>query len=163
MVDVLLVDFVCQQFKVYWVVFELVCFEIIEIVVVGNFDVVVQMMYGMCELGCWFVFDDFGFGMLLFIYFKCLLVDYVKIDGVFVKDMVKDVVDFLMVEVIYNIVYCMGLCMVVEFVQNDVIIEMLCGLGVDYVQGYGVEKLCLLDDVMCSSEVVFEVWLFVVV
>jgi EAL domain-containing protein (putative c-di-GMP-specific phosphodiesterase class I) len=78
--------------------------------------------------------------MSSFAYLKRLPVDYVKIDGAFVKDMEKDAVDFAMVEAIHNVAHRMGLRTVAEFVQNDTTIEMLRGLGVDYVQGWGVEK-----------------------
>jgi len=146
MADASLVDFVRQQLKTHRVAPELVCFEITETAAVGNFDVAVQMMHGMRELGCRFALDDFGAGMSSFTYLKRLPVDYVKIDGAFVKDMAKDAVDFAMVEAIHNVAHRMGLRTVAEFVQNDATIDMLRGLGVDYVQGYGVEKPRPLDD-----------------
>lgn len=140
MADPSLVDFVRQELKRHRVAPELVCFEITETAAVGNFDVAVQMMHGLRELGCRFALDDFGAGMSSFAYLKRLPVDYIKIDGAFVKDMAKDEVDFAMVEAIHNVAHRMGLRTVAEFVQNDVTIEMLRLLGVDYVQGYGVEK-----------------------
>lgn len=161
MADASLVDFVRQQLKTHRVAPELVCFEITETAAVGNFDVAVQMMHGMRELGCRFALDDFGAGMSSFTYLKRLPVDYVKIDGAFVKDMSKDAVDFAMVEAIHNIAHRMGLRTVAEFVQNDATIEMLRGLGVDYVQGYGVEKPRPLDDATRSSQAVPEPMLLV--
>ncbi len=152
MADASLVDFVRQQLKTHRVAPELVCFEITETAAVGNFDVAVQMMHGMRELGCRFALDDFGAGMSSFTYLKRLPVDYVKIDGAFVKDMSKDAVDFAMVEAIHNIAHRLGLRTVAEFVQNDATIEMLRRLGVDYVQGYGVEKPRPLDDASRATE-----------
>ncbi|MBX3619622.1 MAG: EAL domain-containing protein [Rhizobacter sp.] len=146
MADPSLVDFVRQALRRHHVPPELVCFEITETAAVANFDVAVKMMHGLRELGCRFALDDFGAGMSSFTYLKRLPVDYVKIDGAFVKDMSQDAVDFAMVEAIHNIAHRMGLRTVAEFVQNDATIEMLRGLGVDYVQGYGVEKPRLLDD-----------------
>lgn len=146
MADPSLVDFVRKELHMHRVPPELVCFEITETAAVGNFDVAVQMINGLRELGCRFALDDFGAGMSSFTYLKRLPVDYVKIDGAFVKDMAKDAVDFAMVEAIHNIAHRMGLRTVAEFVQNDDTIEMLRGLGVDYVQGYGVEKPRPLDD-----------------
>ncbi|HEX3140170.1 MAG TPA: EAL domain-containing protein, partial [Rhizobacter sp.] len=99
-----------------------------------------------------FALDDFGAGMSSFTYLKRLPVDYVKIDGAFVKDMSKDAVDFAMVEAIHKIAHRMGLRTVAEFVQNDATIEMLRGLGVDYVQGYGVGKPRPLDDAARTTE-----------
>ncbi|MGY4827682.1 EAL domain-containing protein [Sphaerotilaceae bacterium SBD11-9] len=152
MADASLVDFVRQELRRHRVSPELVCFEITETAAVGNFDVAVQLMHGLRELGCRFALDDFGAGMSSFTYLKRLPVDYVKIDGAFVKDMSKDAVDFAMVEAIHNIAHRMGLRTVAEFVQNDTTIEMLRGLGVDYVQGYGVEKPRPLDDATRSGE-----------
>lgn len=152
MADLTLVDFVRQQLKTHRVAPELVCFEITETAAVGNFDVAVQMMHGLRELGCRFALDDFGAGMSSFTYLKRLPVDYVKIDGAFVKDMSKDAVDFAMVEAIHNIAHRMGLRTVAEFVQNDTTIEMLRGLGVDYVQGWGVGKPCPLSETPGGSE-----------
>ncbi|MBC7994536.1 MAG: EAL domain-containing protein [Rhizobacter sp.] len=152
MADASLVDFVRDQLKAHRVAPELVCFEITETAAVGNFDVAVQMMHGMRDLGCRFALDDFGAGMSSFTYLKRLPVDYVKIDGAFVKDMAKDTVDFAMVEAIHNVAHRMGLRTVAEFVQNDATIEMLRRLGVDYVQGYGVEKPRPLDDASRATE-----------
>ncbi len=146
MADPTLVDFVRDELKRHRVSPELICFEITETAAVASFDVAVQMINGLRELGCRFALDDFGAGMSSFTYLKRLPVDYVKIDGAFVKDMAKDAVDFAMVEAIHNIAHRMGLRTVAEFVQNDVTIEMLRSLGVDYVQGYGVEKPRPLDD-----------------
>ncbi len=146
MVDPSLVGFVRQQLRKHRVQPELVCFEITETAAVGNFDVAVQLMHGLRDLGCRFALDDFGAGMSSFTYLKRLPVDYVKIDGAFVKDMSKDAVDFAMVEAIHNIAHRMGLRTVAEFVQNDATIEMLRTLGVDYVQGYGVGVPRPLDE-----------------
>jgi diguanylate cyclase (GGDEF)-like protein/PAS domain S-box-containing protein len=146
MADPTLVDFVRQQLKKHRVAPELICFEITETAAVASFDVAVQMINGLRELGCRFALDDFGAGMSSFTYLKRLPVDYVKIDGAFVKDMAKDAVDYAMVEAIHNVAHRMGLRTVAEFVQNDATIEMLRGLGVDYVQGWGVEKPRPLDD-----------------
>lgn len=163
MIDTSLVNFVRQQLKTHRVAPELVCFEITETAAVANFDLAVQLMHGMRELGCRFALDDFGAGMSSFTYLKRLPVDYVKIDGAFVKDMSNDAVDFAMVEAIHNVAHRMGLRTVAEFVQNDTTIEMLRGLGVDYVQGYGVEKPRPLDDVTRSTETRRETLLLVAV
>jgi diguanylate cyclase (GGDEF)-like protein/PAS domain S-box-containing protein len=140
MADPSLVAFVRTQLKKHRVAPELICFEITETAAVASFDVAVQMINSLRELGCRFALDDFGAGMSSFAYLKRLPVDYIKIDGAFVKDMEKDAVDFAMVEAIHNVAHRMGLRTVAEFVQNDTTIEMLRGLGVDYVQGWGVEK-----------------------
>ncbi len=147
MADASLVEFVRVALQDHRVAPELVCFEITETAAVGNFDVAVQLMHGLRQLGCRFALDDFGAGMSSFTYLKRLPVDYVKIDGAFVKDMFKDEVDFAMVEAIHKIAHRMGLRTVAEFVQNDDTIQMLRRLGVDYVQGWGVEKPRPMDEV----------------
>jgi EAL domain-containing protein (putative c-di-GMP-specific phosphodiesterase class I) len=97
--------------------------------------------------------DDFGSGMSSFSYLKHLPVDFVKIDGAFVKDMAHNPVDFAMVEAIHNIAHRMGLGTVAEFVENDETISLLRKMGVDHVQGYGVEKPRPLDRISGSSKV----------
>ncbi|MEM7027331.1 MAG: EAL domain-containing protein, partial [Pseudomonadota bacterium] len=67
-------------------------------------------------------------------------VDYIKIDGVFVRDILADQVDFEMVKVINRLGHIMGKQTIAEFVENDEIITMLTEIGVDYIQGYGVGK-----------------------
>jgi len=140
MADPSLVDFVRAQLRKHRVAPELICFEITETAAVASFSQANRFINSLRELGCRFALDDFGAGMSSFAYLKRLPVDYVKIDGAFVKDMEKDAVDFAMVEAIHNVAHRMGLRTVAEFVQNDTTIEMLRGLGVDYVQGWGVEK-----------------------
>ena len=93
-------------------------------------------------LGCHFALDDFGSGMSSFAYLKNLPVDYLKIDGVFIKDIVTDAIAREMVEAIARIASVMGIQTIAEFVENDAILMKLKALGVDYAQGYGIAKPC---------------------
>ncbi len=97
-------------------------------------------MNKMRSLGCKFSIDDFGSGVSSFGYLKALPVDYVKIDGSFVRDMTSDPVNRSMVESIHNIVKIYGKETIAEYVESDEISEMLHVIGVDYLQGYAIAK-----------------------
>ena len=97
-------------------------------------------MHELKAMGCRFALDDFGIGMSSFAYLKYLPVDYIKIDGVFVRDMATDLMDQAIVEAINRIAHILGLKTVAEFVESGTILERLRGIGVDYAQGYFVAK-----------------------
>lgn len=115
---------------------EMVCFEITETVAATHLDVVQRFISVLRGMGCRFALDDFGRGMSSFAYLKSLSVDYLKIDGMFVKDMVEDKIDHAMVESINHIGHIMGMQTIAEFVESQDVLEKLIGLGVDHVQGY---------------------------
>ena len=99
-------------------------------------------------LGCRFALDDFGSGLSSFAYLKNLPVDYLKIDGLFVKDIADDPIDHAMVKSINEIGHVMGMKTIAEFVENDMIRGMLKEIGVDYAQGYGIHKPQLLTQLL---------------
>jgi EAL domain-containing protein (putative c-di-GMP-specific phosphodiesterase class I) len=92
------------------------------------------------ERGCRFALDDFGTGLSSFAYLKNLPVDFVKIDGTFVKDIEDDSLNLAMVRSINEIAKLLGKQTIAEFVENDQILTRLRAMGVDYVQGYGVGR-----------------------
>ena len=114
------------------------CFEITETAAVTNLSAAIRLIRELKQLGCRFALDDFGSGMSSFGYLKELPVDYLKIDGAFVKDILSDPVDRAMVTAICDIGHVMGVRTIAEFVESDAIREVLQEIGVDYVQGYGV-------------------------
>jgi Amt family ammonium transporter len=90
--------------------------------------------------GCKFSLDDFGTGFSSFAYLKYLPVDYVKIDGTFVRDILKDPVDQAMVRSINQISHSLGKKTVAEFVESKEILEQIKRIGIDYAQGYYLGK-----------------------
>jgi diguanylate cyclase (GGDEF)-like protein len=124
------------------------CFEITETAAIGNLAVVNEFIDAMRNFGCSFALDDFGSGLSSFTYLKNLKVDFLKIDGAFVRDITSNPIDRSMVEAIHRIGHQMGLKTVAEYVESDETLAMLRQIGVDYVQGNGVhcpeplENLC---------------------
>ncbi len=119
---------------------EKICFEITETSAVANLANAIRFMKKLHEKGCLFALDDFGSGVSSFGYLKNLPVDYLKIDGSFVKDIRTDKIDRAMVKSITEIGQIMGKKTIAEFVENDAILRVLKKLGVDYAQGYGIGK-----------------------
>jgi diguanylate cyclase (GGDEF)-like protein/PAS domain S-box-containing protein len=117
-----------------------ICFEITETAAITNLSVATLFLSKMKVLGCRFALDDFGSGLSSFGYLKNMEVDYLKIDGMFVKDIVDDPIDHAMVKSINEIGHVMGMQTIAEFVENDEIKGMLREIGVNYVQGYGIGK-----------------------
>lgn len=132
--------FVQKMLAQYAVLPAQVCFEITETTAVANLKQTAQLIHALRELGFRFSLDDFGSGMSSFGYLKQLPIDFLKIDGAFVKDIVEDKVDRAMVEAIANIANVMGIQTIAEYVENDRILALLDALGVDFAQGYGVHR-----------------------
>lgn len=133
-------DFLRQQFIQYAVPYNQICFEITETVAIANLSKASQFIHQLRALGCRFALDDFGSGMSSFAYLKHLPVDYLKIDGGFVKDLLDDPVDDAMVKAISHIGQVMGLKTIAEYVENAATLERITALGVDFAQGYGIAR-----------------------
>ncbi|MEW7987813.1 MAG: EAL domain-containing protein [Candidatus Thiodiazotropha endolucinida] len=127
---------------------EKLCFEITETATVSNMTAAISFISTLKGLGIKFALDDFGTGLSSFAYLKKLPVDFLKIDGLFVKDIVHDELDFAMVKSINEIGQLMGMKTIAEFVENDGIRERLKGIRVNYVQGYGIERPIPINEII---------------
>lgn len=117
-----------------------ICFEITETAAMENLEKAVSFINALKSRGCEFALDDFGSGLSSFAYLKKLPVDYLKIDGAFVKEIVNDPIDYAMVKSINEIGHVMEKKTIAEFVENEQILQKLKNIGVDYAQGYGIAK-----------------------
>jgi diguanylate cyclase (GGDEF)-like protein/PAS domain S-box-containing protein len=132
--------FVIEQFHRSGLDASKICFEITETAAVASFSQANRFIQALHELGCKFALDDFGTGLSSFGYLKHFPVDYLKIDGSFVREILHDPIDREMVRSINEIGHLTGKQTIAEFAENAEIIQMLRNIGVDYAQGYGVAQ-----------------------
>lgn len=123
------------------------CLEITETAAIANLEHALQLITDLRLLGCRFALDDFGSGLSSFAYLRSLPVDYLKIDGAFVRDMHQDAVDAAMVEAIHKVARLMGVRTVAEYVEDEVTVRMLQEMGVDYAQGYHIHRPQPLEEI----------------
>lgn len=133
-------DFIKRQFSLYQVPHEHICFEITETAAISNLARAIEFIGELRAKGCRFSLDDFGSGLSSFTYLKNMQVDYLKIDGSFVRDMVDDPMDAAMVASINQVGHVMGLKTIAECVETDAVLEKLREMGVDFAQGFCIER-----------------------
>ncbi|NKN31638.1 DUF1631 family protein [Marichromatium bheemlicum] len=130
----------------------LVGFEVTETAAIVHLDQAVRLLESLQSMGCPISLDDFGSGMSSYGYLKQLPVDFVKIDGSFVKDILDNPHDRAIVKSFNEIAHFMGKETIAEYVENEEILALLRELGVDYVQGYGIARPCFVDELEVPSE-----------
>lgn len=141
-----LLGFIESLFERYAVDPRHICFELTETAAVANLAKTADLVRHLQRAGCTFSIDDFGVGFSSYDYLKRLPVDYVKIDGSFVKEIEHSSGDLAMVRSINEIAHALGRRTIAEYVETPSIRARLHELGVDYVQGFGVQHPRTLDD-----------------
>ncbi len=133
-------NFVIDELKSHNLPRGAICFEITETAAISNLARVVHFMQALKELGCLFSLDDFGSGLSSFTYLKNLPVDYLKIDGQFIRNVVDDTVDESMVKAIREVGHAMGIETIAERVETRQVLDKLGTLGVGFAQGYYIAR-----------------------
>jgi len=131
-----IVDTITDCFKLHNIDPKLVLFEITETVAINKIESARLVISKLQALGCRFALDDFGSGYCSFSHLKNLPVDFIKIDGQFVKDFMSDPMDRAIVTSIHNIAHSLGKKTIAEFVEDAETMRILKDIGIDYVQGY---------------------------
>ncbi len=142
-----LVSYVCQTLIEFHVPPECVCFEITETAAVSNIAQASNIITSLRDTGCSFSLDDFGSGLSSFNYLKNLPVDFLKIDGHFVRGIANDSVDRAMVAAIHEVGEIMGIKTIAECVENEETLSLLKEIGIDYVQGFLLGRATPFDEV----------------
>jgi len=143
-------DYVMDEIKNSKVHPQMLCFEITEQVAVEDLSSINNFIASLKMLGCKFSLDDFGTGVSSYSYLRSLDVDYLKIDGSFVKHIANDDVARTMVQSINQVGQTMDLKIIAEYVENNKIVEILREMGVDYGQGYQIAKPCPIEEVLVN-------------
>ncbi len=146
--DDTVLEFVVDLFDATGLPCENVSFEVTETAAVANLSRATRFISVLRGMGCSFALDDFGAGLSSFGYLKTLPIDYLKIDGGFVRDMVIDQVDRAMVESINEIGHIMGLKTIGEYAEDEDVVQALQRAGVDFAQGNGIGEPRPFADVL---------------
>jgi diguanylate cyclase (GGDEF)-like protein len=141
-------DFLVQELQQSGVPPERICFEITETATVANLSRATELLTALKAIGCEFALDDFGSGLSSFAYLKNLPVNYLKIDGAFIRDILHDRSDHAMVASIHQLAHILGIQTVAEYVDSPEIFAAIERIGIDYAQGYGVAEPRPLDELL---------------
>lgn len=124
------------------------CFEITETAAISNLSTAIGFIHSLRELGCKFSLDDFGSGLSSFGYLSNLEVDFIKIDGEFIKSIETSELSLSIVSAINRIGHVMGVRTIAEFVESPSLLESIQSVGIDYVQGFAVHRPAPLHEVL---------------
>ena len=135
-----MLDHITSQFAIHGVEPSVICFEITETAVIANLGKAQQFIARLRAMGCRFSLNDFGSGLSSFAYLRSLKVDFLKIDGVFVRDIASNEINRALVRAINEVGHVMGIQTVAEFVENEAALDIVRDMGIDYAQGYALDR-----------------------
>ena len=135
-----LLPFIQDKTREYKIDSRKICFEVTETAAIANLTTAIDLIEQLKDDGFLFALDDFGSGLSSFAYLKTLPVDFLKIDGIFVKDMQTDKVNYAMVKAIHEMSAVLDKQTIAEYVENEAVVELLTEIGVDYGQGFHLGK-----------------------
>lgn len=115
-------------------------FEITETAVIRSITEAGILMTSLREMGCKFALDDFGSGLSSFGYLKKLPVDHLKIDGMFIRGLLRDRTDRIFVKSIIDIAHTLNIKTTAEFIENEQLLDVVRELGADYAQGFAIGR-----------------------
>ena len=150
--DPALADFIIGMLSRFEVNPQSICFEVTETVAIANFPIAIEFINRLRGLGCRFALDDFGSGLSSFGYLKRLPLDFLKIDGLFVRDMLNDPVDHAMVRTIYDVAKVLKLQTIAEWVEDEATLDALKSIGIDYAQGFHISRPVMVSELLLPQE-----------
>ncbi|MBC7455662.1 MAG: EAL domain-containing protein, partial [Massilia sp.] len=133
-------EHITSQFAMHGIEPSMICFEITETAVIANMGKAQHFIARLRALGCRFSLDDFGSGLSSFAYLRSLKVDFLKIDGVFVRDIASNEVNRALVRAINEVGHVLGIQTVAEYVESEAALDIVRDIGIDYAQGYAVGR-----------------------
>ncbi|MES2150087.1 MAG: EAL domain-containing protein [Pseudomonadota bacterium] len=136
-----MLEHITDQFDIFNVDPSCICFEITETAIISNLPKAQLFMEQLRALGCRFSLDDFGSGLSSFGYLRSLPVDFLKIDGVFIRDIAANTINRAMVKAINEVGHVMGIQTVAEYVEDEATLDIVRQIGIDYAQGFAVGLL----------------------
>ncbi|MFK7794681.1 MAG: EAL domain-containing protein [Gammaproteobacteria bacterium] len=146
-----LLPFIQDKTREYNIDSSKICFEVTETAAIANLTTAIDLIEQLKDDGFLFALDDFGSGLSSFAYLKTLPVDFLKIDGIFVKDMQTDKVNYAMVKAIHEMSAVLDKQTIAEYVENEAVVELLTEIGVDYGQGFHLGKPEPIENFLVSK------------
>jgi EAL domain-containing protein (putative c-di-GMP-specific phosphodiesterase class I) len=150
--DPALADFIVGMMSRFEVDPKTICFEVTETVAIANFSIAIEFINRLRGLGCRFALDDFGSGLSSFGYLKRLPLDFLKIDGLFVRDMLNDPVDLAMVRTINDVARVLKLQTIAEWVEDEATLDALKSIGIDYAQGFHISRPVMVSELLLPQQ-----------